>query len=214
MLHDFGYSHECWLECNSNNLIRGVCVMKEVLVLKDLKQIKAISQDYRIGILEAYNDEPATAKQISDKLGEPHAKVNYHIKALAKVGILELVEESVKLGIIEKYYLPVAKAFVIDSAAMKSSDKNVVASINQASHALFERISKEFYASLEQPEKELPNKLLHKTDFYLTEEEAKDLHVKLEDVIVEFLKGKDTQVEGTNKYFTSALIIPCDESNS
>ena len=185
--------------------------MKEVLVLKDLKQIKAISQDYRIRILEAYNEEPATAKQISDKLGEPHAKVNYHIKALAKVGILELVEESVKLGIVEKYYLPVAKAFVIDSGAMKSSDNHVVASINQASHALFERISKEFYASLEGAEKNLPNKLLHRTDIYLTEEEAKELHTQMEEVIVTFLKDREPKPDAANRYFASALLIPCGD---
>lgn len=188
--------------------------MKEVLVLKDLKQIKAISQDYRIRILEAFNEEPATAKQISDRLGEPHAKVNYHMKALANVGVLELVEESNRLGIVEKFYLPVAKAFVIDSGAMKSTSKHVVASINQASHALFERISKEFYASLETTNQQLPNKLLHKTDVYLTEEEAKTLHTKLEKVVVDFLKDKECKGEGKNKYFASALLIPCNEGKN
>lgn len=186
--------------------------MKEVLVLKDLKQIKSISQDYRIRILETFKEQPATAKRVSDILGEPHAKVNYHIKALAKVGILELVEENVKLGIVEKYYLPVAKAFVIDSGVMNSSDKTVVASINQASHALFERIYKEFYASLEAPDKEFPNKLIHKTDVYLTEEDAKVLHMKLEEVIKEFLKDKEKPVANTSKYFASALLIPCEDT--
>lgn len=184
--------------------------MKEVLVLKELKQIKSVSHAYRIRILEAFKEKSATAKQVSDILGEPHAKVNYHIKALAKTGILELVEEIVKCGVVEKYYLPVAKTFVIDSGVMKSTDIKVVQTINEASNSLFDVITKEFYASLESPNKKFTNKLLHKTDIYLTEEEAQDLHSKLEELILEFLKDKDCEVRNTSKYFASTLLIPCE----
>lgn len=187
--------------------------MKEVVVLKDLTQIKAISQDYRIRILESYNDMPATTKQISDRIGEPHGKVNYHIKALAKVGILELVEESTRIGIVEKFYQPIAKTFMIDSSVMKKTDTKVVKSINQASYALFERISKEFYEASEILVKNRSNKLMHKTDVYLTEEEANELHNKLENVVVNFLKDKDQNTEGREKYFISTLLINCEGTN-
>ncbi len=49
--------------------------MKDVLVVDDLAQLKAMSNSYRIQIIHAFEDEPATAKQISEKLGEPHSKV-------------------------------------------------------------------------------------------------------------------------------------------
>jgi len=88
--------------------------MEDVLVLDDLEKIKAISQSYRLEILKCFEGEkPATAKQIAEKMNEPHAKVNYHIKVLHRAGILQLVDEKVKQGIVEKYYLPSAKTFLI-----------------------------------------------------------------------------------------------------
>jgi len=77
----------------------------EVLVVKSLEQIKALSSPYRIKIIEAFENKPASAKDISKKLGEPHGRVNYHIKTLAGVGILKLVEVQVKQGVVEKYYI-------------------------------------------------------------------------------------------------------------
>ena len=70
--------------------------MKEILVLRDLECIKAIAHPKRIDILKAFNNLPLSAKQLSQILDEPHAKINYHIKTLYKVGILELVEEKIK----------------------------------------------------------------------------------------------------------------------
>lgn len=88
--------------------------MKEVLILRDLECIKAIAHQRRIDVLKAFNKEPLSAKQLSQILDEPHAKINYHIKTLYKVGILELVEEKIKSGIVEKYYYPKAKNILID----------------------------------------------------------------------------------------------------
>ena len=51
-------------------------------------------------------------KNYLNMLDEPHAKINYHIKTLYKVGILELVEEKIKSGIVEKYYYPKCKKYI------------------------------------------------------------------------------------------------------
>ena len=67
--------------------------MKVVLVLRDLDCIKAIAHPRRVDILKTFDKDPLSAKQLSEILDEPHAKINYHIKTLYNVGILELVEE-------------------------------------------------------------------------------------------------------------------------
>ena len=87
--------------------------MKDVLVLRDLDCIKAIAHPRRVDILKTFDKEPLSAKQLSEILDEPHAKINYHIKTLYNVGILELVEEKIKSGIVEKYYYPTATNIVI-----------------------------------------------------------------------------------------------------
>lgn len=184
--------------------------MKDILVLRELEQIKAIAHPYRLEIIECFEESSATAKQIADKMEEPHAKVNYHIKTLLKVGILDLVEEKVKLGIVEKYYMPAAKNFVIDRNILNTSEKNVLESLAQASISLFESISKDFYKAVEYTnEKEHPKKFLYYYDYYLTLEEINQLQNNLESVLVEFLKGKkDKNRPNTKRYSVSSLMIP------
>lgn len=184
--------------------------MKDILVLRELDQIKAISHPYRLEIIECFEeDQPATAKQIADRMGEPHAKVNYHIKTLQKVGILELVDEKVKSGIIEKYYRPAAKTFVIDRSIMNTSEKGVMESIHQASISIFENISNDFYRVVEVANDQEYVKMLHYHDYYLTLEEREELHRLLEITIENFVNDKkDKTREGTKAYSISTLVIP------
>lgn len=184
--------------------------MRDILVLRDLDQIKAISHPYRIEILEAFEEAPSTAKQIADKLGEPHAKVNYHIKTLLKVGIIELFEEKVKLGIVEKYYLPMARMFMIDRNILNCGEKNIIESLNQASISIFENISKDFYRAVEiADEKEHPKKILHYNDYYLTKEEVLEFQDNLKEFMQDFLKDKKNKDrKNTKKYSISSLVIP------
>ncbi|WP_432665739.1 helix-turn-helix domain-containing protein [Wukongibacter baidiensis] len=184
--------------------------MKDILVLRELEQIKAIAHPYRLEIIESFEEAPATAKQIADKMGEPHAKVNYHIKTLLKVGILELIEEKVKLGIVEKYYMPSARKFVIDRNILNSGENNALESFEQASISIFESISKDFYKAVEfANEKEHPKKFLYYYDYYLTLEEITELQNRLESVYGEFLQDKkDKNRADTKRYSISSLMIP------
>ena len=99
--------------------------MKDLLVLRDLECIKAIANPKRIDILKSFEKEPLSAKQLSQILEEPHAKINYHIKSLYKSGILELVEEKIKSGIVEKYYYPTAKNIIIEKNVINFSLNNL-----------------------------------------------------------------------------------------
>lgn len=181
--------------------------MKEVLVLRELDQIKAISQEYRIAILETFGNKPATAKQISDRLGEPHAKINYHIKTLVKVGILELVEENIKLGIVEKYYCPVARDFIVDSSSF-STNESQRATFEKANVALFEHIAKDFYDNVEFTGKKPPKKFTHMQDIHLTQEEAESLNNEIDKLLHDFIADKRDQRPQTHKYSISTLIVP------
>lgn len=184
--------------------------IKDVLVVRDLEKIKALSNVYRISILEAFDNKPATAKMISMKLGEPHGKVNYHMKTLAKVGILKLVEVSTKLGVVEKYYMPVAKNFMLDSSVIHTNEKEVVHSVNKYSNALLERINKDFYKSMERKSVDFPRKIYYGSDYYLTADEVNELSDKIKAVFGEFLEDKKEVRDNAAKYSVSSLIIPFD----
>lgn len=182
--------------------------MKDVLVMSDLDQIKAISQPYRIQILEAFDDAPSTAKQISERLGEPHAKVNYHIKALLQQGILTLVEEVVRMGIIEKYYVPVAKRFVVQSTSMKFNDEEVMASINQYRLMIFDATSEAFYKAIEKRDITTQIKLNMLHDIYLTEEDVVKLNTEISEVLNKYSELHPHKAPDTKKYVVTSIIVP------
>jgi len=184
--------------------------MKKVLVLKELEQIKAISQEYRLQIVEAFENIPKTAKQIAKWMDEPHGRVNYHIKILEKVGIVELVEEVTKLGVVEKYYCPVAEKIIIDSTAVALDDE-MNDSIGKVSLAFFEGISRDFYHSVENFNGTLSRKIAYAFDYYLTEEEAKALSDQLSHVMDTFLLGKDKPREEAHRHFVAHMVIPMPE---
>lgn len=157
--------------------------MKDIMVLRELDQIKAIAHPYRIKILSCFEEEPATAKQIADRMGEPHAKINYHIKTLQRVGILQLVDERAKSGIVEKYYLPAAKAFIIHKSIKNADIKKEYGDITHAFCKAIENIQEGFNLSL------------YIKECYLSQDQMNILSDKLKDVIEDFIddqkKGED-----------------------
>ncbi|ARU61428.1 hypothetical protein CBW65_10745 [Tumebacillus avium] len=90
-----------------------------VYEVTSLEQMKALSNKLRVQILNQFDDEPRTSKQLADLLGLPASKVHYHVRELHRTGLLLLVETREKGGVIEKYYLPVAKQIRI---ALQESD--------------------------------------------------------------------------------------------
>ena len=67
--------------------------MRGVLVLRDLECIKAIAHPKRIDILKAFNNLPLSAKQISQMLDEPHAKINIELNNTIKYKIEEIIHK-------------------------------------------------------------------------------------------------------------------------
>ncbi len=183
--------------------------MKDVVILSDLEQIKCISQAYRIAILHAFQESPSTAKMISERLGEPHAKVNYHIKEMTKHGILSLVDEVVKMGIVEKYYQPVAKRLVVDSESMKFSEKEIAESFNQYFISVFDQMSKDFYGCIaERSGKGI--KILLSGELYLDDAHVTELHRELVALIDKY-DALQSDAKDAKCYTLGGVIIPIKE---
>ena len=182
--------------------------MKDVLVMDNLDQIKCISQPYRLQIIESFNDAPATAKMISEILGEPHAKINYHIKEMVKHEILVLVEEVVRLGVVEKYYRPVAMRFVVHSASLQLGDKDVQDSLNQYRITIFDACHKAFYKAMEHSNSNQTMKISFNSECFLTKEEVETLQAKLRATIDEYSAIGETRREGSQGYTLVNMIIP------
>jgi DNA-binding transcriptional ArsR family regulator len=82
-----------------------------VLVIEAPEQMKAFTDPLRVRVLRILADRAATNQQVADTLGEPHAKVLYHVRFLLDAGLIQLVDTQVKGGNVEKYYRAVAYIF-------------------------------------------------------------------------------------------------------
>lgn len=80
---------------------------RPVRVLRDLTEIKAVSDPLRIRILEVLQggkERSWTVKEIAAALGEPPTKLYHHIKQLEQVDLVHDVETRVVSGIVEHRY--------------------------------------------------------------------------------------------------------------
>lgn len=181
--------------------------MKDLLVLRDLECVKAIAHPRRIDILKAFDKEPLSAKQLSEMLDEPHAKINYHIKTLYNVGILELVEEKIKSGIVEKYYYPTANNIVI-SRKIINYTLDAQSKEDEVAISDFENTVENFYNAVEADKLKLENVLEYR-NIKLSELEIKQLQQTLNDKVSEILVNREKDDEN-KKHDLVMVAIPMD----
>jgi DNA-binding transcriptional ArsR family regulator len=65
---------------------------------------------------------PASASQIAAELTLGRQRVNYHLRALERAGLLELVEERQRRGCTERVLVTRARLFVVDPAVMNATE--------------------------------------------------------------------------------------------
>ena len=181
--------------------------MKDLLVLRDLECVKAIAHPRRIDILNAFDKEPLSAKQLSEMLDEPHAKINYHIKTLYNVGILELVEEKIKSGIVEKYYYPTANNVVM---SRKIIDYTLDPASEEGTDSIsdFENTVENFYDAVEQGTLKL-DKVLEYRNIQLTDAEIAELQDTMKAKVSEILANRKENDE-QKKHDLVMVAIPTD----
>jgi DNA-binding transcriptional ArsR family regulator len=72
--------------------------------ITDPRIIKAIAHPLRLQILGALDGRVASPSEIAGELGTPLSNTSYHVRQLADVGFLQLVDRAVRRGAIEHYY--------------------------------------------------------------------------------------------------------------
>lgn len=96
--------------------------MKDIFEIKDIEQLKAISDPLRIKIIWEIVESAQTGKMIADTLELPASKVHYHLKELERVGIVVVEKTEEKNGIIQKFYRLIAYQLKIDASMLPHSD--------------------------------------------------------------------------------------------
>lgn len=175
--------------------------------------MKAISDKNKIEVLNCFELEaPMTVKEIAEKLNLPYSRINYHIKLLEKVGIIEVVDTKIKQGIIEKYYLPTAEEFRIDkSICVFENTKDLdeyKKQIKKFYDSIFKNIGEDYKAWVQNITPEKPNEgAMFCSAIFLNEEQAKDLKEDIERYFKSILDKYGDKKEGTKAYNVGSFLI-------
>jgi DNA-binding transcriptional ArsR family regulator len=89
--------------------------MLDIEVIEDPAAAEASLDPIRTRILQELA-EPGSATQLAAKVGLPRQKVNYHLKALERHGLVELVEERRKGNVTERVLRATAASYLISPA--------------------------------------------------------------------------------------------------
>ena len=84
------------------------------LTVSTPRQLKAFGDPTRVRILNIIQHQPATAKQIADRLGIPPGTIGHHLGVLERAGLARVCARRVVRGIVAKYYTRTARIFTFD----------------------------------------------------------------------------------------------------
>jgi DNA-binding transcriptional ArsR family regulator len=93
--------------------------MLDIEVIEDPAAAEASLDPIRTRILRELA-EPGSATQLAAKVGLARQKVNYHLKALERHGLVELVEERRKGNVTERVLQATAASYLISPVALAS----------------------------------------------------------------------------------------------
>lgn len=191
--------------------------MRERYVLKTLEQLKVLTHPLRLKILELLTDKPMTTKQVAQALGEDPLKLYYHVEALEKAGLIELVEKRLKANLQEKYYQAVAKSFTVDKSAFTFKSREAAGTAAELLSNLLDIIREEIHKSplhktLEEQPKE-PRKytlISHHYHIQASQKAITQLGEKIKKLSEEAQQANQEQAELS--YCLAILFFPLQES--
>jgi DNA-binding transcriptional ArsR family regulator len=106
--------------------------MFDVAVIEDPAAAEISLDPVRARLL-AEAAEPASATMLAARVGLSRQKVNYHLKALERHGLVELVEERRKGNVTERVVRATAASYVISPAALAAVQPDPARSPDQLS---------------------------------------------------------------------------------
>src|SRR6266852_7910352 len=84
------------------------------LMITTFEQFRAVSEPVRSRILGIIQNQPATAKQIADRLGATPGAIGHHLHVLEAAGLAKVIARRLVRGIVASYYTRTARIFTYD----------------------------------------------------------------------------------------------------
>lgn len=95
--------------------------MDELRRIQDFEHLKILADARRLKLLRLLMESPATLSQLGQMLGEHPARVRHHIKVLERAGLIEMVDQRLARGFVEKYYRARAQAYILQQMILPAN---------------------------------------------------------------------------------------------
>lgn len=187
--------------------------ISETHVVRSPEQAAALLNPLRAEIL-AHTREPASAAEVARKIGDSPQRINYHLKALEKVGLVRRVGARQVRNLVEVLYQAIAKSFLLSEAVgLDSWAAERIKEQGSLAHliTLSERIRRDALLLMEQSEteREIPSASLQ-MKVHLDSEERRnallrDYAAMLEELVSRYGAAEDSD---ENAFRVAAVIYP------
>ena len=127
--------------------------IKDIQYITDIEKLKVISDPLRISILTTLGTEKKNSRQLAKLLKINRTKIHYHLNILEENNFIEVVDTDSINGIIQKYYLPTAQAFVPSPSIFNDLFNNTSVNFNVKKEDM-----KDFWDEVKKLEKKFSSK--------------------------------------------------------
>jgi DNA-binding transcriptional ArsR family regulator len=86
-------------------------VLPATMPIRTQAQLRALSDPLRTRILAVIQNQPATAKQVADRLRKSPGSIGYQLKLLEKAGLAQVVALRMSRGFTARYYTRSARMY-------------------------------------------------------------------------------------------------------
>lgn len=128
-------------------------IIKDIQYITDIEKLKVISDPLRISILTTLGTEKKNSRQLAKLLKINRTKIHYHLNILEENNFIEVVDTDTINGIIQKYYLPTAQAFVPSPSIFNDLFNNTSVNFNVKKEDM-----KDFWDEVKKLEKKFSSK--------------------------------------------------------
>jgi DNA-binding transcriptional ArsR family regulator len=90
--------------------------VKQITEINDPRLVKGLAHPLRVQILRVLQGRIASPSEIAEEIDAPLGNVSYHVRFLARVGLIELASTKPRRGAVEHYYRAVGRVRITDEA--------------------------------------------------------------------------------------------------
>ena len=171
------------------------------LSITTMEQMKAFAGPTRERVLDIIQQQPATAKQVANRLKMAPGTINHHLQVLEAAGLAKVVARRLVRGIVAKYYTRTARIFVFHPMPE-------IADSDPINMQMITKVEEEYRESFEAGEGYLTIKSFSYPRARLSEQQALAFQERLHALVNEFIQEPQNPDGEVYTLFTTFFKAP------